>query len=676
MILADRIKVTLVAGGVTADVMNDVVEWDSFEILQERDDVSGVVTSVSFPLKLRNKGMKLLKSVFDRDGLYASGTLKVYQRGDHDNDYTLVKSSPLDFSTYEEHSDYVSIECSESELMDIINSEGKTKYDILVEEVKAEKRWNYKRMEVRNIGIYTLPEDTPSTITRGGMTLVQLYVYFDHASQAPGTSEVDFKTQPYGLDYSQYFVKSLERELMMNYDVDFAVQVDIEIDTASDGGDATDLLSQDFKLGIYKIKNYELLNGASVTMTGGEITGDGTTYKRTFTASWKQFLTQRLEKDTQACLVVLIPDSGGRGWFVTAKTTFTSFNKFEAYYYEASENEVDIDVIDPSKLLNKYLEMMAGEERFTGAIDWEEEDYKTMIVAAESARGFGEVKGAPGGAYLHGSPNDFIEWLRVLGYEPVIDGNAITFKARDKVFLPDVTAMELEEGEVADLIKQADSTFAYTSVDIGYEKQDYENENGIYEANGTYAYTTGYVTREDNKLSLISPYRADSMGIEFLCQKRDNYTTDDKSDNDIFFVALKEQDGDYVEYMDMSIDTDSGRIRMFNAPFNPYFLVLRNESLIGINTRQLKFKSTDMSREAKIPGYDIYGDVEISKRLFLPVVYNFAAGHTKDMPTDNRDGLVKVAWHGETLCGYIKSVRKNYLTEEETTWELHAYEKA
>ena len=384
-----------------------------------------------------------------------------------------------------------------------------------------------------------------------------------------------------------------------------------------------------------------------------------------------------MEWDIHRVVKMIYTPNGGIFWAGVAAATIsmniTRFGKFEAYYYEASKNSVNIDVIKPARLFQKYLDMMAGENKFTVDINWEEDRFDTMIVAAESIRGFGDANRSESPATLHGSPNDFIDWMKVLGYEPVISGNNITFELRRNVFLVNFTAIEFGEGEVADLIKQADSTHAYTSVEIGYEKQDYENENGRYEANGTYAYTTGYVAREDNKLSLISPYRGDSMGIEFLCQERDNYTTDNKSDNDIFFVALTYGNTYYTEYKGMIIDTDSHRIQMFNAPFNPYFLVKWNESLIGINTKKLEFKSTNMSRDAIIEGYDIYGDIEITKKLFSPIIYNFATGHYKELPSvNNRDGLVKFTWHGKVLQGYIKSIRKNYITEEETTWELHA----
>lgn len=295
-----------------------------------------------------------------------------------------------------------------------------------------------------------------------------------------------------------------------------------------------------------------------------------------------------------------------------------------------------------------------------------------MIVAAESIR---KIQGAK----IYGSPNDFFEWLKVLGYEYECFDRKLVFKPRDEFFRKDVTAMNLKARELADLIVQADETYAYTSVEIGYEKQDYESTNGRSEVNGTFCYTTGYITSADNKLTLISPYRADSIGIELLCQEADRDTKDTKSDNDVFFVAMTENDSSYTEYRGVKIwnkvpVVGEPEIEMFNAPFNPYFLVQRNASLIGVNARLVKFKSTDMSRTAWITNVgNIYADQLIDSKLFDPIEYNFAAGSVQEIPSvDVRNGLIHFEWRGKILKGFIKQIRKNYAAETETTWVLYA----
>ena len=68
----------------------------------------------------------------------------------------------------------------------------------------------------------------------------------------------------------------------------------------------------------------------------------------------------------------------------------------------------------------------------------------------------------------------------------------------------------------------------------------YNSINGRGEFNFTNKYTTG-CTVSDKSLKLISKYRCDSYGIEFMAQKRGAESTDNESDTDVFFVLCKKQ---------------------------------------------------------------------------------------------------------------------------------------
>lgn len=669
-VVSDRIKIVLTCNGVQSDVTNDIVEWESLEMLQERDGVSGVINSVTFPIKLRGQGMTLLKASFDELLLYSSGSISIYEREDFGENYALLKSAPLDFSTYSETSEYVEIECSESELSNIINSEGKTKYDILVSDVKEEKQWKYNRMTLRNTGVFTIATETAFTefTKRVDDPYVQFPINLSKAEIVPKSAEVDFRNQSYEYNkIDEYIVKSSDEDLQIYFDSNYNVNVEIGVISIYTATEVGDLLLNNNCVKVEYVKydaedNETILESIGILPLGGVIDfGDGSFFRRfSGNGGLRPIRTYTLEKGSRVVLRLAIrcrPYQFG--------LLINEFNKFEIYYYSKSCEFAYIDVISPVKLLQKYLDLMAGESMYTGLIEWEDEPAEAMVVAAESIRGFEN-------ATLHGSPNDFFDWMRVLGYEPDIDGDTITFRKRDKVFLSDIVAMELSENEVSDLIVKADNEHAYTSVEIGYDKEDYDNINGRAEVNGKFSYTTGYIAREDNKLELISPYRADSIGIEFLIQERVEVTTDKKDDNDVFFVGVVDSDGYYTEYKDIVTMDKSIGISLFNAIYNPYYLVQRNKSLIGINSTVLKFKSTDMSRNAVIDGVDIYSDFTIDSKLFDPVIYDFAAGHHKDLP-ENKNGLVYFHWKGETKKGYIKSIRKNYATEEETTWELHAF---
>ena len=346
-----------------------------------------------------------------------------------------------------------------------------------------------------------------------------------------------------------------------------------------------------------------------------------------------------------------------------------------SYIGRSRNKEQDINVVDPQNLLQKLIDLMteqnSGNRIYTGEIDWGElYPVQVRICAAESLRGFQE-------AVLHGQFSDFVDWMHALGYEYGIVRNHILFKPRDQYFLKETTALELSGDEVAELEIDAADDYAYTNVKIGYDKQDYESVNGRAEANGTFEYTTGFLRREEKTLELISPYRADSIGIELLCREADNKSksTDDSSDNDIFFVALSDDKGTYVTYKTQQItDKDTG-VSMFNALFNPYYLVQANKSLLGITTTRLRFAGTDMNRNASIGSENIYRDVEIatSDQLFRPVTYSFATGNFKDLPLPEKwNGLVKFTFDGVRRTGFIRKIMKNYSLETETEWQLWA----
>lgn len=674
MIVADKIKVTMEIDGVVVDATNDIIEWDSLEMLQERDETSGVITTNSFPVKVRGNTMLMLKAAFEADGLYSSGSVSIYERGDFDNEYTLIKSSPIDFSTYQEYDSYISIELSESELNDLINSEGKTDYDIPVSELKESKKWKYDRMAFVNIGDYEIATDTKFSVGDGSGNIMK-YIYIPMTSTnvevAPGV-EVDFKGQSIGYDagidsqFKDYFTESLyERDIILSVKLgDMTIQGAAVI--LRSGSDKPDL-----RLRLYGYKknadnkdgdNISLIADNTISVSNYQEAGLSAAF--TFSVNVKATTYSVLLRKGE-CLCFVITINGSPLAFTDLKFWLTSFSGIDVSFKEASPNVRLIDVVNPLKLIQSYLDRMSGvKNKYKAQIQWDEGTNKIMIVAAESIRQLPN-------AQIHGSPNDFFDWMKVLGYEYQINGNSLVFMRRDIFFTKLSTAIELGEDEVSDLIIQADGTYAYTSVEIGYDKQEYDSVNGRCEANGTFTYTTGYIAKDDNKLSMISPYRADSVGIELLCQETDKKTTDTDSDNDIFFVDMAENSSNYTISGTTQIQDSEIGLTMFNGRLNPYYLVKRNESLIGINAKQLKFKSTDMSRNAKIGGINPYQDMTITKQLFKPVLYNFAAGHHNDMPSTKKDGLVKFKWHGEELSGFIKSIRKNYVTEEETTWELY-----
>lgn len=659
------------------DVTQNIENLDSLENVLSRDGVSGVISEVSFEISFVLSAKDFVKDIFFRKGLYGKALLKIYRRGNFDNDYKLIKDINLDFSTYQEYADRVTVEAAKFDLLEIINSEGKTKYEVPVSEIADTKKWKYERMNFINNGVYEL---VTSDMTVAQITdLIAFSLNLSSSELIPGEG-IDFVSQTLTYGKTNYFIQNNGKSVNMHIKMMFKFIFEGEIKVHNPFETEID------KNSLLSIQLYRLSSEGNFKesikswfLAPETLSIDGEKYMGIFSDTMNVDKIVTIEPNERICLG--FSSVNNMGMAVTIQSGYYRFESLEegnkpiltAYYTTKSQESHEIDIIDPTTLMQHYLNEMSGVNGlFSVQINWSESNYKTMLIAAESIR---QIPGAK----LYGSPNDFFDWMKVLGYEYDIDGTKLIFNFRDEYFKSSFTAMSMRKDEIADLIIKADNTYAYTSIEIGYDKQDYDTMNGRCEPNGMFSYTTGYITRTDNKLSLISPYRADSIGIEMLCQESDKQTTDTDSDNDVFFVALKENSEYYSEYKDIYIeDKDFSSLKLFNAPFNPYYLIKRNQSLIGINADKVKFKATDMSRTAIIidngQSVDPYADQIISKKLFEPIIYNFAAGSNKDLPDHAvRNGLVKINWKDEIYTGFIKEIRKNYASDTETTWELWGF---
>lgn len=189
---------------------------------------------------------------------------------------------------------------------------------------------------------------------------------------------------------------------------------------------------------------------------------------------------------------------------------------------------IPIDTIKPITILNRLLKSMnEGKDGILGEIasgvDSRLDD--SLILAAESIRGIPEAK-------LYTSYTKFVNWMEAeFGFVQVIKGNTVLFVHRDDLFSNN-NAKDLGS-DFSDFEYKVEESRMYSRIKVGYDKQDYENTNGRDEFRFTTEYSTG-ITITDNVYELISPYRADAYGIEFLVQKRGKDTTDDESDNDVF----------------------------------------------------------------------------------------------------------------------------------------------
>ena len=335
---------------------------------------------------------------------------------------------------------------------------------------------------------------------------------------------------------------------------------------------------------------------------------------------------------------------------------------------ERSNNTIYIDVITPTKVLNSLLKSInGGKEGITGKIvsNYDSRLNNCVIVAAESIRGIPDAK-------LYTSYTKFVDWMEaVFGFVPVIEGNTVQFVHRNTLF--DASVIKEFDVEHTDFTYSVDENLIYSSVRVGYDKQDYDSINGRDEFRFTAEFVTG-IDITDNKLELISPYRSDAYGIEFLAQKRGKNTTDNESDNDVFFVGAEDRlitpSGICYRLIRMGWDIDGvlSPDTMFNVMFNQRSMLAANSKYIGISADKLEFTSSDGNSDVVINGTALKDDFIIPEKLATcgKVSFNTYDG-TMPSPVD---GVITLVKDGYVYKGFLSEADRQIERFDGLKYEL------
>ena len=180
--------------------------------------------------------------------------------------------------------------------------------------------------------------------------------------------------------------------------------------------------------------------------------------------------------------------------------------------------------------------------------------------------------------------------------------------------------------------------------------------NGRDEFRFTTEYTTG-VDITDNVLELISPYRADAYGIEFLTQNRGKDTTDDESDNDVFFVGatLSPSDKKYkLIRTGWNVDGVLSPDTMFNTMYWQGAMLKSNAGYIGMFTKKLSYSSSDGNSDVVVNGVGMKDDFNIESGIITCGDVSFKT-FDEDIPQTD-DETIKIIKDGLVYEGYIKEV--------------------
>lgn len=569
-----RLYLDITTGGntTTIDATDDLMNWSDVDLSFKRQDIDGVIRTFSTAFQFAGASCTAIIGAFHTDGFAADAAVRFELLDDYT--WTQLFTCPLDFATLKFDAVSCEINAVDNSIAAKIKARKSTKYQYNVSDLKKFKVLNYDRLQMISRVEYfmNLPvEDDGKTLKFGFMPQGypdrdwQIPIYIKKAEIAtPETSDffdVPFKTYGYAEDtkIEPFFQTFQARDVHVH--IEFSVSVD-------------SFQPNDTDFTFFLAKRHTDIDN---TVTTTDL------YTKNMLDYVTPFVTIFIDSD------YTLSENDELVFGVRYK--LTNLNRYEilmfdiedfSVSYNARSLPVTCNVISLDDMLQALVNSMTDNSGVTSEIVKQREIagvmtdndrlVHTYLIAADSARGLT-------GAQVYSSFSDFSEMMAAeFGFVPVIDEDQrkVSFVPRDTLF-SDATRHTFDADEVRDFELSVAADLICSQVNVGYEKQDYDSVNGRDEFRFTDHYLTG-LTNTDNTLDLISPYRADAYGIEFLVMKRGEDTTDNKSDEDVFLVDIDDSGVDYTlrrtiipdmkVYTDKYVRYSDGDIRTANSGRN------------------------------------------------------------------------------------------------------------
>lgn len=622
-------KCDLLVGGYSYSITDYIQNWDDITVSFKRGDYDGIVRTFTDKFEFVKGARGLLLKEYELNYLNSKANVVISTRN---NSWTWTERfrCALNFSTLSDNGFVLSMNAVDDSVASIIKAKKDTQYEYAVSDIKSSIPLKYDGLMMKNDVLYTIPPDNTDTnieesvhftFDENGYYTIPLYVQSSEIVRKNEIEVLDQSKEFYNasqfINSTPYFFKNTSKEpVIINLSISFSVWR-----TGNSLNDSFDIVSKSntgLPIQYFSKDLTDVMNGTVISVDMPCVVPSG-------------YMVQ----------MYMFSQYGG------SAIKITNLSKMELKW-ESRRDAVDMDVIKPNILLNSLLKSM--DNNLSGVIvpSGEKRLDNAMILAAESARKIPDVK-------IYSSFDNFAKWMSaVFGYVYDISGNIVTFRPREDYFGKEVVkVIDNYNGYQMNV----NSSLIYSQLSVGYSKQYYDSVNGKDEFRFTNYYNTG-VTMTDGKLEIISPYRADAYGIEFLAQKIGEDTTDNESDNGIFFVCVNEESGKYILDRTDSIAGVISPTTMFNAMYSPVSMIEANKPFLGGFISELSYASSDGNSAATINGKAENGDISLNDGLFSVNEIEIETSDI-DLPED-MTGLVQFEYQGKIKYGYYKSSDFHY----------------
>jgi len=625
-------KYVLTVDSISYDIPKSCIQnWDEIKFSRKRSGLEGITRTFTSKFQFVGEAYDLILEEYLSKYLASNASISVYTITDS-HTYDEFFSCRLDFGSLTYDGNTVSINSIDDSVANIIKANKGTQYEYSVDELKDEARLYYDRLSYVGSATYYCGGRT----LESGSILVDAVSGSDHYMTIPmyiGSSEI---VPGSGIEVKDVGASGNLESCLIYTEKATSVKISIKGSYSWDGAS----LSADMQL---KTKSGTLLKEWKGGWGGESIS-----------VNWDGEVT--LSANDGIILLAAYNTKFALYYFSSLKITME---------FPSIGLPIDIDAIKPVTILKRLLKSMnGGNDGIDGEISSgiDERLDNCVILTAESIRGIPKAK-------LYTSYTKFVNWMEAeFGFVPVINGRAVSFRHRNNLF--GENNVKDFGGNIADFEYKIEESRIYSRVRVGYDKQEYESMNGRDEFRFTTEYTTG-VDITDNVLEFISPYRADAYGIEFLAQNRGKDTTDDESDNDVFFVGatLSPNDKKYkLIRTGWNVDGVLSPDTMFNTMYWQGAMLQANVGYIGMFTNKLSYSSSDGNSDVVVNGIGMKDDFKIESGIITCGDVSFKTFDEEIPPTD--DETIKILKDGLVYEGYIKEVSSVVERNEGVKYDL------
>jgi hypothetical protein len=645
------IRVQLLIGGKKYEATNDLVNWEDVEISIKRKDFGGVYRTFGDSFEFAGDSYMLLENEFLTNYLNASTVIVI---GVLNNSWTYNEKirCNLDFSSYQNNGNTISIKAIDNSAEAIINANKSQVYDIPVSSLKSDELY-YDRMELNNKANFVVIPTEEQTdeglyviiLPKGIQGPFMLPLGYT-TSNFPNKNIIDIGDTPLtDRNYAELLANHYLVKALTPVTVKLRISLNIQVGSMNTGKD-----SYLWFVAVKQIYDEEEVLKQTVVE---EIQMNPNSFNE---------IDREYEVDLatgERFYYHIMPVSGNHILSSPVVLTISDVKEISVSYTGRNE-PVNFDVFTPNKLLTSILSNM-GLTDMTGEVK-EGDITIPYMIAAESIR---DIKNAK----VHTSFSKFSEWAKAcLGYYYKIEGKKVIFCHLTELYDPE-TVKELEYVNGLDI--SIDNSLIYSGVDVGYEKKDYDEINGRDEFHVKNSFSTG-ISINDNIYKLISPYRADCYGIEFLAQKRDEETKDDSSDNDLFFVdaisVLDPSTSSIKLKLNRQGDRPSGVLfpsSVFNIAYSPRRMLLANKDILSSCTSRLEFTASEGNADAVLWRESEKSPVVLDSRYFRVETLKVETIGLSPFPV-LYDGLISFNYNGKKYTGYVSDITE-FLGKRQTT---------